>query len=284
MPPPRNRSQQWWYVATALVVMIGVFLIVLTKTDSGGGGNAAVDRPRADFDHWHAAIGVNVCGEWLPNAPEFDLRAGTDVPAGINTKGDGLIHIQPAAADESGENATLGLFMEFGGWEVTADSFSVWGDVAKTAGDECDGEEAEVRWSVDGDEQSGDPSVHRLGDLEVIAIALLPGGEEIGEPPSAGAVFTPADMGQGSDTTLAGETTTTAGGDVTTPGESTPPGQTTPGASTTIPGETPPPTSTETTASTETTVPEVTSGPTSASTATTSVPTEPTAPAATVAP
>ncbi len=76
MPQPRNRSQQWWYVATALVVVIGIFLIVLTKTDGGGSGSAATDRPRADFDHWHAAIGVNVCGEWLPHPDAFDTRAG----------------------------------------------------------------------------------------------------------------------------------------------------------------------------------------------------------------
>ena len=264
-PVKRNRSQQWWYVATMLIVVLGIFLIVLTKSDNGGTGNAAADRPRVDFAHWHAALGVNVCGEWLPNAPAFEVRSGTDVPAGINTHGDGLIHIQPTADDESGENATLGRFMEFGGWKVTPDSFDVWGDVSKKTGDKCGGDAADVRWSVDGEEQDGDPAEHALGDLEVIAIALLPDGEEIGEPPSAGDVFTPDDMSQISDTTAEGATTTTVAGATTVPGETTTPGATTAPGETTAPGDTTVPT--DTPGGVETTLPAATTEPPSGTTA-----------------
>lgn len=206
-PVRRNRTQQWWYLATTLIVVLGVFLIVLTKTD-GGGGPAATDRPRVDFDHWHAAIGVNVCGDWLPNPPAFEVRAGSEVPAGINTHGDGLIHIRPAASDEAGAHATLGRFMRFGGWKATADSFRVWGDVAKKSGDECGGKAAKVRWSIDGKEQSGDPSKHELGDLEVIALALLPDGEKIGDPPSAAGLGAPDDVSQASAPAASGASTT----------------------------------------------------------------------------
>ena len=272
-PVPRNRSQQWWYIATTAIVMLGVFLIVLTKYDGGGSAAGAGDRPRVDFDHWHAALGVNVCGEWLPNAPAFEVRSGSEVPAGINTHGDGLIHIRPAAADEAGANATLGRFMKFGGWKVTADSFDVWGDVSKSTGDKCGDKKATVRWSVDGEEQSGDPSAHKLVDLDVIALALLPDGEDIGEPPSAAGVFTPDDVSQAVATTLPG-----AG---TLPGETTAPGATTVPGATTIPGATTAPVATS--APAESTAPAATTEPPSAAPTTTasvpaSVPAPPTAP------
>ncbi len=167
--------------------------------------------------------------------------------------------------------------MEFGGWDVAADSFSVWGDVTKVTGDECGGEEAEVRWSVDGDEQGGDPSEHRLGDLEVIAIALLPDGEEIGEPPSANGVFTPDDVSQVSESTADGATTLP--GATPAPGATTAPGETTAPPATTAPGETTAPPAT--TAPVETTLPVATTEPPGATTPPTtevSAPEPPTAP------
>ena len=69
---------------------------------------AANDRKSEDDiapvlgDHWHAAIGFYVCGEFQPDLAEFESRLG------IHTHGDGVIHIHPSSAGGAGENATLG--------------------------------------------------------------------------------------------------------------------------------------------------------------------------------
>lgn len=183
-----------WTVGIVAVVAVGVGLVVVSRQENQAAAN---ERPRIASgdqpgDHWHAALGVNVCGEWLPNAPEFETRAGTgNVQAGIHSHGDGLIHIHPFTSNEAGTNATVGTFFEFGGWDLSENSFHVWTGDEHSNGDTCGNQEAEVRWSVNGKEQSGNPADYRPEDGDVIALALLPPDEKIGRPPSAGT--TPVD-------------------------------------------------------------------------------------------
>jgi hypothetical protein len=149
-------------------------------------------RPNDPNSHWHAALGVNVCGEWLPPAPEFQNRAGTSTRAGLHSHGDGLVHVHPYAEDEAGANATLGRYMEYGGWEIGTDAFRVWDGVTHETGDTCNGVPARVRWTVNGQEQARDPASWKIVDGDVVAVALLPEGEPVGRPPSAGT--TPTDL------------------------------------------------------------------------------------------
>lgn len=65
------------------------------------------------LDHWHAAFGLRVCGEFLPN-----LQADLD-PLGIHSHQDGVIHIHPFFEESAGKNATLGLFFDSVGIEVS---------------------------------------------------------------------------------------------------------------------------------------------------------------------
>ncbi len=82
--------------------------------------------PYFNQDHWHVALGVNVCGQWLANPPEFETRSVRgNVRAGIHSHGDGLIHLHPFSSDEAGERATLRTFLEFGGW-IDGDGLSLW--------------------------------------------------------------------------------------------------------------------------------------------------------------
>ncbi|MGH7357954.1 MAG: hypothetical protein ACREJR_03960 [Candidatus Rokuibacteriota bacterium] len=201
--PRKSSSSRVWTVAIVVVVAVGVGLVVVSRQENQAAAN---ERPRIASgdqpgDHWHAAVGVNVCGEWISNPPEFHTRAGTgNVQAGIHSHGDGLIHIHPFTANEAGENATLGKFFEFGGWELREDAFRAWDGAEHSSGDMCGKKEATVRWSVDGKEQTGDPADYRSKNGDVIAIALLPKGEKIGEPPSAGTqpVDEPANTGASS--------------------------------------------------------------------------------------
>jgi hypothetical protein len=229
----RTRSgSPFWYAATGVVIIVGIVAIALSR-----GGNAQV-APFPNDDHWHAALGVNVCGTWLPNAPEFHERVeSSGTRAGLHSHGDGLVHIHPYSSDESGNRATLGKFFEFGGWALSENRIAAWDNQEHTTGQQCDGKDAEVRWSVDGEERSGDPADYKPQDRDVIAVAFLPPGEKIGTPPSAGP--TPTDVAPGEslptpgssdpsqssappDSTDPGATPTTAAGTTETSAGETP--------------------------------------------------------------
>ena len=183
-------------MSIAVIAVIGVVGIVLARS----GGQASAGEP-AIGDHWHAAFGVNICGEWLSNPATFETPSGNSgVRAGIHTHGDGYIHIHPFARSEAGGNATLGKFLSYGGWSASQDSISVWegpsGDPTKTEwsdGDRCpsadgkpgEGEPGRIVFQVDCTTVSGNPSDHKLEDQEVVAIGFLPKGEELGAPPNA---------------------------------------------------------------------------------------------------
>ena len=56
-------------------------------------------------DHWHAYLGVNVCGTWLPERARRSRTGRTkpSVRAGLHSHGDGLMHIHPFSSDEAGD-------------------------------------------------------------------------------------------------------------------------------------------------------------------------------------
>lgn len=190
-------------MALAAVVVLGLLGIVLTR--SGGEASAGAPRPpSSDYpsgDHWHAAFAVNICGEWLPDPPEFHTAAGrSNVQAGIHSHGDGFIHIHPFTSAEAGDHATLGKFFDYGGWKASTDEIEVWQgpsfDPDKTTwrtGDRCPGadgrlgtgDRGRVVFEVNCTRVSGNPSDHKLADQEVVAIGFLPKGEAMGAPPNA---------------------------------------------------------------------------------------------------
>ena len=191
-----QRSSGWFFVTVAIIIVAGsatIGAIVVTRDD------ASATAPTLE-DHWHAAFAVNICGEWLPNPATFENPAGNSgVGAGIHTHGDGFIHIHPFVNSETGNNATLGKFLTYGGWSASEDSISVWTgpktDREKTTwenGDECPsgseegaGEPGRVVFEVNCKTVEGNPSDHKLADQEVVAIGFVPKGVEIGAPPNA---------------------------------------------------------------------------------------------------
>ncbi len=189
--PTRRGRKNWpWVLGIVLIAAAGVTLITISR----GSEASAETRPRANLDHWHASLTVNVCGQELPPAPEFETVNGSQVQAGIHSHGDGLIHIHPYSAAEAGDNATVGKFFEFGGWSVSETHLSLWDDTDVRNGDPCEelgGEPGLVRWSLNGVEQSGNPADHKPEcddpcvpeNYERIVIAFLPEGEELPAPP-----------------------------------------------------------------------------------------------------
>ncbi len=266
-------------LAVAAIVVAGTVLVLLSRHPNSAGAvgpklhNSANSGNGAD--HWHAAIGVNVCGKWEP-APiwqfngQTPVRAGTTIYAGLhshqldNGQGDGIIHMEPATSDEAGRNATIGKYMEFGGWHLDSTSMSLWAGangkpIKEKNGDKCGKQVGKLRWAVGQYQQgqktklvvqSGDPAKFKLYDQDVVAIYFEPAGQDLTK---LGAVPSEANL-PGAANRESTSTPTTMGGPVVS--TTTVPGATTsvkPGSTaTTTPAAT---TTTPTTAATTTTKP-----------------------------
>jgi len=86
-----------------LIVVLGVALVVYARNDRLDEDLGGVPQLS---DHIHQAFGVNVCGEWELNIPEFQSTIG------IHTHGDGVLHIHPHSQLGVGANATVGRFFK----------------------------------------------------------------------------------------------------------------------------------------------------------------------------
>lgn len=142
---------------------------------------------RVNLDFWTAALGVNICGTWLANAPP----AGLDT--GVHSHGDGLIYVHPFDADEAGGRATLGLFLERGAWKATQEALELWDGDEHRNGDPCPGGgPAAVRWWVDGVEQQGNPSDFVPKNGQVIVLGFGDDAGSPGSPPQQAALYLPS--------------------------------------------------------------------------------------------
>ena len=241
--PKRRRSGSTaWTVAIVVVVLVfGAFvaLQVSSNRDSSAGASSGHPWYATDEhagDHWHTYLGVNICGEWLADQPQFENPVGTPAGtqnAGIHTHSDGLVHTHPFVPSEAGKNATIGKFADYADWSVSADSIDAWtgpksnpDETSWSNGDTCTfgdykGQKGELVWAVDGTMKTGNPSDYHQRDGETIAIGFLPKGTELPFPPDACNAFatisdqnTPAAVSTNSPCRTA--TSTTAPADTTT--------------------------------------------------------------------
>ncbi len=254
----RRGGSNWFNVSIAIVIIIGSTLVMLSRNPHAAGSiGPKLKGANGQTDHWHAALGVNVCGKWeatpiWPTSSATVSLGRADNPtvyAGLHThvladgKGDGIIHMEPATSDEAGRNATLGTYMTFGGWKLSASSIKLWPGndgkpITRHNGEKCGNKVAKIRWSVGLKttgttlkmaEQKGNPSGYKLYDGSVIAIYFVPADQnltKLGDVPSIvnlsgatargeSAMTTPT-TASGSNTTLApkstGASTTTIAG------------------------------------------------------------------------
>jgi hypothetical protein len=222
----RRRNSSYGYPSfIALVVILGVVLIAFSRNQNFASAapisapTKDLSAPRPDADHWHTAVGFDICGKFEPNFKEFENQAG------IHTHGDGVIHIHPFSIKGknpfSGKNANLGAYMRFvrqaeGKGTVTAHQIKLPG-VSKVNGDKCSGKTSEVQiktWKKGEPEEAGqtytgDPEKLVLQDNMLLTVAFLPKGDKIPQPPSAPQLDQLTDVGPTTDTTLPGGVTGT---------------------------------------------------------------------------
>lgn len=183
-----RKSSLGFTLVISLIVMTGVAGIALSR----GGGDSAADSAGPKIgDHWHATLGVNLCGTWQANTPTYEA------PTGVHSHGDAFMHIHPFSSAGAGDNATIGLFYSQADEKVSTSALEI-GDEKYKNGDACeniDKKAGKVRWSVNGQEQTGNPADYIPKDRDVVALAFLPDGIDIGTPPAASTASTPSDVG-----------------------------------------------------------------------------------------
>jgi hypothetical protein len=231
----------------AAVVVLGLTLVVYAREDRRNddlGGTPQLG------DHIHQALGINVCGEFLPDVPEFESSIG------IHTHGDGVIHIHPFSQLGVGANATLERYFkdarEAGlDLSLTSSKLTYLDETYEEGETECEGVDDPVLrlayWEdVQGSDEDPQVTTGDFTDLRLTTngggITIFYGDEDadIPKPPKSNqlAELGAADGGQTPD--AEGNTTTTTPDDEST--TSTTAGEPS-GATTTTAGESAPTTS-----------------------------------------
>src|SRR5712691_9492079 len=186
---PKRKGTLAYGLIMAAIVVFGVAFIALTKNNSQSAGKN-LPGPNVG-DHWHAAFGVNICGQWKPNIPLYEK------PTGIHSHGDGFIHMHPFSAAGANTNATVGLFLSQAGDKASTSEIKLPQDGTDVKnGDDCKslGKPGKVRWSVNDQERTDDIAKYVPKDREVVALAFLPPDQGIGTPPVARGGATPNDL------------------------------------------------------------------------------------------
>ena len=212
-----------WPGLMALVVILGTAGIVYSRDQRQPDNTRplAASAGRAG-DHWHAAIGFYICGSFTPDLPE-----GED-PLGIHSHGDNIVHIHPFGASAAGKRATLEVFFDSVGADISDDKIELPGQDTKRTGDKCENKEGVIRTKVwdtrdpsdPGRIVEGDPSNLRPKDNQLITIAFGPEDQDIPRPPSERNLDALTDV-PGATTTTAVPPSTTSSSTSTTTAPST---------------------------------------------------------------
>ena len=218
----RAKTNQWWYAITAIILIVGVGLIVYVRnTQADPEGPFVMDQvnqtnPNNKDSHWHAALGVYDCDKWVsdgvsgdglwawPAATPSGSPARVNQPnvyAGMHSHADGILHMEPQVNEEAGKNATIGKYFQFGGWDISSNSYDFLG-VKRSNGDKCGNKPGKLSWGVARmDPQAadattkkykfeireGNPGAYKLFNDDIVVVAFLPEGKtiaDIGNPPS----------------------------------------------------------------------------------------------------
>ncbi len=190
-------------ITTIALVALGTLLVVLSYNDRQSRAEVA---PKLG-DHFHAYLGVNICGTWEPAVPMFEGRDGSNDQnasprAGIHSHADYLIHDHPFGSDESGKKATLGRYLGYAQTELSATSIKLWSQWVPNAdytnGKQCPkAKKAGILQYKVGKlgkpwpkaARSGNPADYHMENGDIIAVYFLPKGDALEQPPGSDAAL-----------------------------------------------------------------------------------------------
>jgi hypothetical protein len=174
----RRGTGSWGFpMAMGIVVVVGVLGIFFSR--DAAHHKAAADVPTVN-DHWHAAYGWDICGNFLPDLPQ---------PAnliGLHTHGDGVIHIEPQDPIlDTGKHATLGRFVSgYPGLKLSKNSLTVLNQTWTNGEPKCDGKPGDVVVVSNGKTVTGNPGSLRVPKNGWVTIAFVPKGTNVPPPPN----------------------------------------------------------------------------------------------------
>jgi len=174
----RRGTGSWLFpAAMGIVVVLGVLGVWFSRDSAHH--KAAADQPTVN-DHWHAAYGWDICGNFLPDLPQPQNLIG------LHTHGDGVIHIEPQDPIlDTGKNATLGRFVSgYPGLKLSRTSFTVLNQTWTNGEPKCDGKPGDVSVVSNGKTVTGNPDKLRVPKNGWITIAFVPKGTSVPPPPN----------------------------------------------------------------------------------------------------
>ena len=190
-------------ITTIALVAIGTLLVVLSYNDRQSRSEVA---PKIG-DHFHAYLGVNLCGTWEPAVPMFEGRNGSadqnaTPRAGIHSHADYLIHDHPFGSDEAGAKATLGRYLGYAQTQLSATSIKLWSQWVPNAdytnGKQCPKAKKPgiLQYKVGKfgkpwpqAARSGNPADYHMENGDIIAVYVLPKGAALDQPPGSDAAL-----------------------------------------------------------------------------------------------
>jgi hypothetical protein len=167
-------------LAVAIVLVVGLGLIVYGRQTVP----SADASPPTINDHWHAAYGFNICGEWYQLAGDLEDRNSQGqyiytnfLRTGIHSHDDGVIHWHPNTSRAVGSNAVLGVFLEAYNVELEDDRLTFPPENVLGFTDEyiegetqCDGEDATLSvrvWDSFTDTDAGSRYIANMDRIRV---------------------------------------------------------------------------------------------------------------------
>lgn len=191
----------------ALVVVLGIGTIVYARQSQP----QFSDSPPTIDQHWHAAYGFYICGEWYTLSGDLeDLDSqgrliNTDyLSTGVHSHNDGVIHWHAFTSRAVGSRATLSVFLDVYGVEFNENrlrfpdnqTIGEWGPGAEFIPGEtqCDGQDADLSMVVWGSYTDTGPGTRYIANFEsvriqndgmVFAMAFMPRNEPVPMPPWA---------------------------------------------------------------------------------------------------
>lgn len=193
----RQRGNLGFPMLLGAVVVLGLLLVTVAVINSRN-VSANTIKPRAQgqggpSDHWHNAVGIDICGRFQPN-----LNDKADDKEGVHTHGDGVIHIHPFFLRSAGSRATLARFFDDVDLKVTADAIRMPdGKLYQEGKTTCNGKPGKVSvayWvnaqtaqgtKPDKVYTSGFGDIRLKNDGGAFTVAFLPEGAPVGPPGTA---------------------------------------------------------------------------------------------------